>query len=1060
MDDTGLPCRLFETGFEPTGKKRVNNYFNLRWIEVLKTALEDDDLAMLHASQFGKILQMGDHTFSVMFLHYLLSRQLVTEKDLQLWWLFVGKPIRYAIQDFALVTGLNCGEPPESRRPDNNKGCARGKVSGKGKSSSSSPSIWDVLFRGEEKPTTSWIMDRLVKGKRYKDPLTRLRLVLLVLVEGILCPTCGTTNIRSDVVSMLANLEEFLAYPWGRESFLLTVRSTKARSPSHYVLQDTMAIQGFTHAMVLVTVAACPSLLIKSGAVPQVDDEDRTSEEIVRSLIDMKLTVNFVTAKAVDQKGQAYVRSLLGSDEGDELLHDGMEDKEDAAVDRLLELITDDYPFEHNTWAGGVKADEVKVKKGHQIPAESIDGNGSSEAEDVTAGQQGGVDSGADSRERRGQSCMRPEDAPIGGPDISGGFSHLVPMFEMYMIRLKDHITTELGSLRKEVASSTASIAALELFVKNEFATIRNASSNNEHMYTEDPCGAYSPHMQPSPLGATFTDTQPAHGASVPMSTHDAGPQSYVATNGAERSSPCDELQPDPNIVVTDGFVELSNPTETTQEDIPIVGPDASGEVENPTPTLPSAQLSPPPSDPPRDASTESFVHVTESPIVPTTVPPTTAEAAAETTNPTIATTAEAAAGNTAETIVVEAGGLRGGVHQVASSGAGEESPATADTTPPVMDTTNIVEESVPLSPAPQELPSQPPISQPPFSPNSQPLHAFVQSGRGRHTSNTVPPDGFLRFSKRTRNSPDRYTPTEVTRKPEPNKRVRRALKDKGGKAICQPADPLPETTSFIGGFAPLMPPEPSKRTSFLHAMTIANKTPTVKGDSSHLVHLLAVFECTTVAPPQGLDQVIEFIRKRRDGLPDCRFDFLDTSFFSAVLRNFPEFNACPSKDAFTFSASLHQQFRSRPQWFTHVDVVYIPVLVGTTQWVGIIVDLNLWAMYVVDANKACPTAFALTSVLTPISILLPHLIGRFCATKRAQELNYAPLTMTRMDIPCLLEHPGCSAVVMLMLFELHAGCKELNSVSFTEEHARTAAENYAIETLHLSHGRSIPPPE
>ncbi|KAF8107457.1 hypothetical protein N665_0121s0010 [Sinapis alba] len=431
---------------------------------------------------------------------------------------------------------------------------------------------------------------------------------------------------------------------------------------------------------------------------------------------------------------------------------------------------------------------------------------------------------------------------------------------------------------------------------------------------------------------------------------------------------------------------------------------------------------------------------------------------------------------------------------QVASSGAGEESPATADTTPPVMDATNIVEESVPLSPAPQELPSQPPISQPPSSPNSQPLHASVQSGRGRHTSNTVPPDGFLRFSKRTRNSPDRYTPTEVTRKTEPNKRVQRALKDKGGKAVCQPADPLPETTSFIGGFAPLMLPEPSKRASFLHAMTIAkyvlstrtilnsityamsilfslivahssslimcSKTPTVKGDSSHLVHLLAVFECTTVAPPQGLDQVIEFIRKRRDGLPDCRFDFLDTSFFSAVLRNFPEFNACPSKDAFTFSASLHQQFRSRPQWFTHVDVVYIPVLVGTTQWVGIIVDLNLWAMYVVDANKACPTAFALTSVLTPIYILLPHLIGRFCATKRAQELNYAPLTMTRMDIPCLLEHPGCSAVVMLMLFELHAGSKELNFVSFTEEHARTAAENYAIETLHLSHGRSIPPPE
>ncbi|KAL0814356.1 hypothetical protein Bca101_070799 [Brassica carinata] len=49
MDELELPSRLFETGCEPTGKKRVNNYFNLRWIEVIKSALEDEDLAMLIA---------------------------------------------------------------------------------------------------------------------------------------------------------------------------------------------------------------------------------------------------------------------------------------------------------------------------------------------------------------------------------------------------------------------------------------------------------------------------------------------------------------------------------------------------------------------------------------------------------------------------------------------------------------------------------------------------------------------------------------------------------------------------------------------------------------------------------------------------------------------------------------------------------------------------------------------------------------------------------------------------------------------------------------------------
>nr|VDC71088.1 unnamed protein product [Brassica rapa] len=158
---------MFEAGSEPSGRKRVNNYFNLRWIDIIKSALEEEDLEMLNQSQFRRVLQMGSHTFSVMFLHYCLSRQLVTAKEYELWWIFVGKPIRYAIQDFAMVTGLHCGdgvgltgEPPE-------KGIGRGKASGKGKSSMS---IWDDLFRGEDKPTPGWIMERLVRANPSGAP--------------------------------------------------------------------------------------------------------------------------------------------------------------------------------------------------------------------------------------------------------------------------------------------------------------------------------------------------------------------------------------------------------------------------------------------------------------------------------------------------------------------------------------------------------------------------------------------------------------------------------------------------------------------------------------------------------------------------------------------------------------------------------------------------------------------------------------------------------------------------------------------------------------------------
>ena len=197
MDELGLPSRMFASGAEPSGRKRVNNYFNLRWIDIMRQALEDEHLELLNDSQFARIFQMGGHTFSVMFLHYILSRQLVTEKELELWWLYAGKPIRYAIHDFALVTGLNCGESGLLDGDANERGIGRGKGTAKARASTS---IWDELFCGEVKPTVGWIMDRLFRGEKYKDPLTRLRLSLLVLVEGILCPTCGTTNIRPEVV--------------------------------------------------------------------------------------------------------------------------------------------------------------------------------------------------------------------------------------------------------------------------------------------------------------------------------------------------------------------------------------------------------------------------------------------------------------------------------------------------------------------------------------------------------------------------------------------------------------------------------------------------------------------------------------------------------------------------------------------------------------------------------------------------------------------------------------------------------------------------------------------
>lgn len=294
VEDGVLPPRLFSIGDEPTGSKRINSYLELKWIESIKRALEEEHIKLLEESQFGQLMQMGNHTFSVMFVHYLLSRQLVTKKKRQLWWLFGGKPIRFSIEDFALATGLNCSKIGRIK----GKRQKIGKGKGKSKDGASVNQLWSQLFGDVKKPTTKWILEKLLMGKKYKDPLTRFRLVLLFLVDGILCPTCEYTNIKRDRVAMVLDIDSFLSYPWGRESFVMTVNSTKARSASQFS-QPTTAIQGFPHSIALVAFSCCPEILSRPGF-----GEGMCVEDIVQSVTKMNVNISVDKARTLDKNGQ------------------------------------------------------------------------------------------------------------------------------------------------------------------------------------------------------------------------------------------------------------------------------------------------------------------------------------------------------------------------------------------------------------------------------------------------------------------------------------------------------------------------------------------------------------------------------------------------------------------------------------------------------------------------------------------------------------------------------------------------------------------------------------
>ncbi|CAA7047789.1 unnamed protein product [Microthlaspi erraticum] len=193
MEEMGLPERLFESGFEPTGRKRVHSYFTLRWVELIKPAIDPDYIDMLN--------------------------------------------------EFAIVTGLNCEEPDvtickiakkskaiKGRKKKVNVGKERGPM-------------WVELFGESVDPTVSWILDR-------------------------------------------------------RESFIMSVESAKARTASQYA-QSTTAIQGFVHAIVLVAACSCPEIVKYEAAEDSSSADEESIEHVVKFVVDSRLSVRSTLSDSI-----------------------------------------------------------------------------------------------------------------------------------------------------------------------------------------------------------------------------------------------------------------------------------------------------------------------------------------------------------------------------------------------------------------------------------------------------------------------------------------------------------------------------------------------------------------------------------------------------------------------------------------------------------------------------------------------------------------------------------------------------------------------------------------
>uniref|UniRef100_A0A0D3EGZ6 DUF1985 domain-containing protein n=1 Tax=Brassica oleracea var. oleracea TaxID=109376 RepID=A0A0D3EGZ6_BRAOL len=231
MGELCLPERMFAAGEEPNGE-RVNTYHKPKRIESIIEALDPDEVDFLRSTTFGKIISQAENpSFSGSFGQFVIVHMLRVKKKYEIWFLFAGRPIRMSLHEFAHVTGLNCKKIPIKNTKKRKKNPINEKL------------YWGELFGSLKFCLVNLAIEML--KKRDQGP----------------------------------EMDEFLAYPWGRVSFEMLVTGIKKKDEI-LLSQASVALPGFVDAIQLVFMVAVPQI---KEIVPQnetvVDIESDSDSE-------------------------------------------------------------------------------------------------------------------------------------------------------------------------------------------------------------------------------------------------------------------------------------------------------------------------------------------------------------------------------------------------------------------------------------------------------------------------------------------------------------------------------------------------------------------------------------------------------------------------------------------------------------------------------------------------------------------------------------------------------------------------------------------------------------
>ncbi|XP_060190600.1 uncharacterized protein LOC132619845 [Lycium barbarum] len=167
---------------------------------------------MFKHSCFGQFRKLTQHfiNFNGRMIHYLLLRHVDEKKKREMWFLVNDKLVCFGQNEFALITGLDYGSYPSQSRKD--------KVLKKG------AGFCSKVTRNKKISPRKLLS--LVRASRLNKE-EMLKCCLVWFLHVILLAKYITKGVEHDMIKMADDLEFFERYPWGKESFELTLKYLK-----------------------------------------------------------------------------------------------------------------------------------------------------------------------------------------------------------------------------------------------------------------------------------------------------------------------------------------------------------------------------------------------------------------------------------------------------------------------------------------------------------------------------------------------------------------------------------------------------------------------------------------------------------------------------------------------------------------------------------------------------------------------------------------------------------------------------------------------------------------